>query len=98
MISSTSAPVRSIPPGSPFCSGCNIKSNCPNIDTGPEEPILEQYRGFYTGTSTIGNFTLNDFAQTTAQRFLEMGYASETIAGAFVRLQDEIRSVILMEA
>jgi hypothetical protein len=98
MISLTSAPLCPVPPSSPYCHSCTAKGDCPNTDTGPEEPILEQYMGFYTDTSTIGNFTLNYFAQMTFKQFSEMGYANETVIEHFFRLQDEIRSVISAEA
>jgi len=98
MISETAISLYTIPPGSPYCSDCNIKNNCPSTDTGPEEPILEQYAGYYTEVSTIGDFTLDEFAHMTCEEFLEMGYANEMVMEYFFRLQETIRTLICMEA
>lgn len=97
MISATSEHSCSIPPGSFFCSGCSIGDNCPNTDTGPEEPILEQYRGFYADTSTIGNFTLSEFASMALEQFMEIGYDDKIVMAYFSRLQEEIRTLICTE-
>jgi len=95
---STSEPLCSIPPGSPFCSGCGIKNNCPNTDTGPDEPRLEQFNGFYTDVSSIGDFTLNDFTHLTFREFMEIDYDEKTVMDHFYGLQKNIKSVICGEA
>jgi hypothetical protein len=90
MNSSTSEPLCSILPGSPFCSGCDIKNNGPNTDTGPEEPDLTQYEGFYADVSSIGSLTLNNFANMSLKEFKEIGYEEKTVIKEFTELQNEI--------